>query len=112
MVVVVVVGMPRAAAVMSAHRCFARGEARVRNMKNEDGDKEWTIDMARCRRDQKISKVPWEEVGYILFHLFIDSYIVLYCSGWVWVIIMSRTNESDAWVREGRKGWLIMAGVW
>ena len=94
MVVVVVVGMgmPCAATVMSAHvLCVWKLSC---EHKDWEGNKEWTIGIYATMQEIKLSKVPWEEAVYIPFHSLLD------CIGWIWVIIMSRTNESDACVRE------------
>ena len=91
MVVVVgmVVGMPCAATVMSAHvLCVWKLSC---EHKDWEGNKEWTIGIYATMQESEISKVPWEEAGFYISH---------YCIGFVWVIIMSRTNESDACVRE------------
>ena len=95
MSVVMVVGMPRAAAIMSAHvSCVWELVAKTKTKKKKVG-KEWTIDLRlfvpRCKGSKQVGRIC-RRPPFLYFFIMGEDWI-----GMEWVIIMSRTNESDAW---------------
>ncbi len=92
MIVVMVMGMPRAAAIMSAHVfvCMeASSKTKTKKKKKVRNGRSICVCLyvPRCKGSKQVGRMCRRLCFFIPFHNGI---------GLRWVIIMSRTNESDA----------------